>query len=156
MSELKPCPFCGGEAEAYVSPAKDGWNLLPCPFCPDGGEVVFKDGWQRDDGLWINGFVRCNECRTVRWSKDISDFLGTWRHGFVSDEVAHECSLTAIEAWNTRHERTCELIKHAALDEESGIELVLYECGQCGWIVDPSRNERYCPNCGIRVRRDDE
>lgn len=60
----------------------------------------------------------------------------------------------AIEAWNTRHERTCELIKHAARDEESGIELVLYECGQCGWIVDPSRNERYCPNCGARVKED--
>lgn len=48
-------------------------------------------------------------------------------------------------------ERTCELIRHAARDEESGIELVLYECGQCGWIVDPSRNERYCPNCGAKV-----
>lgn len=102
MSELKSCPFCGGEAELDE-------------YC--GRYVVF--------------------CKSEKCS---------WR----------DTEAKAIEAWNTRHERTCELIKHAARDEESGIELVLYECGQCGWIVDPSRNERYCPNCGLRVRRDDE
>ena len=75
-------------------------------------------------------------------------------------ETCQECSKCCgnrlADLIEPEPERTCELIKHAALDEESGIELVLYECGQCGWIVDPSRNERYCPNCGIRVRRDDE
>lgn len=119
-------------------------ELKPCPFCPDGGEVVFKDGWQRDDGLWINGFVRCNECGTVRWSKELSDFLGKWRHGFVSDEVAHECSLTAIEAWNTRHERTCRW-KH--------IEGTWF-MSECGERYDCIVPDNFCPNCGARVKED--
>lgn len=104
MSELKPCPFCGGED-----------NLHTC-------------------NTYNHHHVQCSNCG-ARGSR-----CGT--------------TAEAVEAWNTRHERTCELIKHAARDEESGIELVLYECGQCGWIVDPSRNERYCPNCGARVKED--
>ena len=107
MSELKPCPFCGGEAETVRSMRS---------FTCESWEVFF--------------YVLCKGC-------------GARVEG--ADEAE------AIEAWNTRHERTCELIKHAAYDEESGIELVLYECDKCGWIVDPWRNERYCPNCGAKV-----
>ena len=58
MSELKPCPFCGGEAEAYVSPAKDGWNYVFCKKCQtsvDNYDTAAEaiEAWNRraNDGL---------------------------------------------------------------------------------------------------------
>lgn len=107
--------------------------------------------------MWIGGLIMTTEikllpCPFCGGEAELDEYCGKYVV-FCTNEKCnwHNTEAEAIEAWNTRHERTCELIKHAARDEESGIELVLYECGQCGWIVDPSRNERYCPNCGAKV-----
>ena len=45
MDELKPCPFCGGEAELYESEA---YNL--------------KNGGKVDQTLW---FVTCQDCTAL-------------------------------------------------------------------------------------------
>lgn len=120
-------------------------KLKPCPFC--GGEVIFKDGYQCEDGTWVHGFVRCEKCGTKKKSVHLSDFLGTWRHGFVSDEVAHECSLTAIEAWNTRHENTCHPKDKG--EHLSGTDCPAWECSKCGELFEAGAN--FCSNCGARV-----
>ena len=95
MSELLPCPFCGGEAKLREYPFSD--------------------------------HVSCeNESCLVRPSV-----------GVEHDNAVH--SGAAIEAWNTRHERTCHIIEK---DQEPGMY-----CSECGALIE----DRYCSHCGLKV-----
>lgn len=95
MSELKPCPFCGGEART-TQKAFDmygGWSV---------------------------------ECVGVECGCDFAIY-GT--------------EVEAIEAWNTRSERTCEDVSENPLR---------FECSACGGVsLDIVPN--YCPCCGVKV-----
>lgn len=100
MSELKPCPFCGGEAELTGFEAPEFW--VWCPNC-----------------------------------KASTD--------------AHTCKGGAIEAWNTRAERTCHRV------DVNGYGF-RFECSACGYVAIVHNCEirldelpNYCPNCGRKV-----
>ena len=109
MSELIPCPFCGGEAR--------------------------KSGERFENT--ILSWVYCLSCGAA----------GGYQH----------TEAEAIEAWNTRAERTCENVSKWK-DER-------LECSECGCITDYVSYEdepymmtdegatipSYCPNCGSRV-----
>lgn len=94
MSELKPCPFCGGEAEILTAESMHGGNLygVMCDCCAGRADV-------------------------------------------------YDTEAEAIEAWNTRAERTCEL----TLDGTDGC----FGCSECFENIPPLAN--YCPNCGAKV-----
>lgn len=113
MTELLPCPFCGGEARLFhfSSAIRDEVWRVVCdkPFCAQG-----PDG--------------CTEAE-------------------------------AIEAWNTRAERTCRI------EGRYGNQY----CTRCGEMVGTwdSTSElyidgnmvelwNYCPNCGARVTKSDQ
>lgn len=104
MTELLPCPFCGGEAHVfhYSSAIRDEVWRAVCdkPFCAQGPD------------------------------------------GYTEAE--------AIEAWNTRVERTCSvvcIIDGLIMDEPNSIEL---SCGHTfeTWDEVPPN---YCPSCGRKV-----
>lgn len=101
--ELKPCPFCGGEAAIY--------------------EPITTRFW----------FVRCS-------NGDTCSTCGPDR-GTRSE---------AIEAWNTRAERTCKI--DGTYDDEFGI----YDHLSCGHVAMRQWPEKtnYCPNCGRKVVND--
>ena len=104
-NELKPCPFCGGEAKLWSNHYAE-----------------------EDLTLWQ---VRCNR-----------DFLRKkcyMNDSFVSFGTEEE----AIEAWNTRAERTCLYVKN-----KDG-EMV---CSKCG-AEYPSiiGDADYCYGCGAKV-----
>lgn len=101
MSELLPCPFCGGEAEKMTS--SDGFTSIGCLHC----NPVF--------GVMI-------QART---------------------------EAEAIEAWNTRAERTCECIAEYAESPIDGKTIVLHRCSACRELMRPHMH--YCPNCGAKV-----
>ena len=118
--ELKPCPFCGGEAETWSN---------------------YFD--EKDMTLWQ---VRCKErpyavehpCYTA--------------DSFVSFTTEAE----AVEAWNTRAERTCTFSKCEKSGDPyptcsaCGYETDLHECE---WYMDDAfeYEKKFCPNCGARV-----
>lgn len=104
MSELKPCPFCGGEAEAT-----------------------------RSYGI-ASGFVF-----------HIVECLCCWAKTSFCDTEAE-----AIEAWNTRYERTCHTVKGSRKYVLSdGTELFEDGCSECnGYLSD---GDNFCPNCGAKV-----
>ena len=56
----------------------------------------------------------------------------------------------AIEAWNTRAERTCK-IKPWRMEEDTGFYDCL-EC-ECGHVMDGSEwaKSTHCPNCRLKV-----
>ena len=129
-SELKPCPFCGGEAE-YV------------------------EGWQREDGSWVCGAVKCCKCGVTRYGEYNN------KPGFLSPEEESELSLTSIEAWNTRAERTCHKELMTWFFPATGLtpqrEVEYFGCSKCGeWLSDADcygldDGPFYCSNCGCKV-----
>lgn len=107
MDELKPCPFCGGEAEILTAESMHGGNLygVMCDCCAGRADV-------------------------------------------------YDTEAEAIEAWNTRAERTCRMTDRG-------------ECSECGAYIVRAwtevhdfngdmkridlRSHNYCSNCGARV-----
>ena len=94
-------------------------TVLPCPFC--GGEAEMLTAESMNGGYLFG--IMCNDCRS---------------RGDVYDTEAE-----AIAAWNSRAERTCNLI------EDRG----LLHCSNCGGVAEKQSWAywTYCPNCGAKV-----
>ena len=95
-------------------------ELLPCPFC--GGEAEFNT-------YKTTCSVDCPKCRIGTYQVSLDDYK------------------SAVEAWNTRYERTCH--------DVGAMFKSLWECSECGWeCCDTYSCESafsYCPNCGAKV-----
>lgn len=105
-------------------------KLEPCPFC--GGEAeIYEPLVAR---FW---FVRCSD----------GDTCGTCGPD-------RETRSAAIEAWNTRAERTCT-------NSYRGGCTVAFKCSSCGdSVFYPKKGSgkhvklKYCHNCGAKVVND--
>ena len=105
--ELKPCPFCGGEA--HISASSDGYGV---------------ECWNR----------RCIDMQM--------------------DELPTEAE--AIDAWNTRAERTCRdtggYLMFRCSECGCSVEVDDFDSGEPNIFVDGiAATPRYCPNCGAKV-----
>ena len=102
-------------------------ELLPCPFC--GGEAHMESKHYGDTHYWR---VWCQ-----------TPFCA-----FMSVAPTEQ---QAIEAWNTRAERTCHI---------KMVEVGWWECDKCGGGIDWDSYDEddppncvYCPNCGAKVMK---
>lgn len=94
-------------------------QLKPCPFCGADGKLVnIPDCNGSLNWAVICGDIRCKVCPCTSY---------------------HETEQEAVDAWNTRAERTCEIEK----------AVFGYECNKCHERIFEAVN--YCPNCGARV-----
>ncbi len=109
MSELKPCPFCGGKVsiETYEN---------PMPYTNDTGKTLWRD---EPEGYVI-------ECKNHKWSNSKHPLAGDL--ALYSWDTSEESKSALIEAWNTRAERTC----HIVIEDECPV------CSACGEDIDPS------------------
>lgn len=108
-------------------------DLKPCPFCGSAAETCsyyFEEG---DMTLWQ---VRCKErpCKVEHPCYTADSFIS-----FATEAEA-------IEAWNTRAERTCRIYETDHEYEDS------VRCSACRMTFNrPWDPFKYCPNCGARV-----
>ena len=100
-------------------------NLKPCPFC--GGEARIKARYYRAIDYYSYSGV-CAECNASMDPKDTE--------------------AEAIEAWNTRWERTCNRVMHG-LERDRLVSTVSYTCSECDAHI--GRCYSYCPDCGAKV-----
>ena len=128
MTELLPCPFCGGKADARISSQINEELMLVnvgCPVCDIRTSFITDDRLQEAIAAWNTRTFKAvyedgNLCRIVT---DTDTF---------------------------KPERTCNA-------ESNGTEPICSECG-CWlpvYITDCNgrQNTRfnYCPNCGAKV-----
>lgn len=102
-------------------------ELLNCPFC--GGEATMHhQGGGLGKQYW---YVACHRMTCLM---DLETPL-------------MDTEAEAIEAWNTRAERTCH---DFGGEEGANAEGYDFGCSACGFVCDqPEPN--YCPNCGARI-----
>ena len=135
--EIKPCPFCGGQARL---------------------EAEYKTVRVEGTTRYIAGV------ETFDTHDSVSVEVGCendWCLGRLDERITFSSVDSAIEAWNTRHERTCR-------DVTGEGNIQAFTCSECGcWVaydeywetgiyvqtegqpvhIHPS----YCPNCGAKV-----
>ena len=91
-------------------------ELLPCPFCGGKAEIAHSR----------NYYVWCDKCET----------RGDW----------YSTEAEAIKAWNTRAERTCQMVQIAPTISEG-----IMQCSECGVYLNEPADVNYCPSCGAKV-----
>lgn len=96
-------------------------KLLPCPFCGESYIDIIK---------YEHYIVSCDSCECSMGYYDTED--------------------EAIEAWNTRHERTCQI------EGTYSDEFAIYDHLTCGHVNLRHWHEptSYCSTCGARVKED--
>lgn len=102
-------------------------ELKPCPFC-GGAAHIEVDDIQEPEMFWHYS-PRCDD-----W--------GCLGHMFW---FGYDTEEDAVEAWNTRWERRCDLIRIPYREFTIGYE---YKCSVCGYSM--TDHDSYCSECGAR------
>ena len=97
-------------------------ELLSCPFCGGEAELCIHEA----TGV---SWVRCIECEASGGATSAKQ---------------------AIEAWNTRAERTCER-EERGWGTEGDHARVWLTCGHDCMVPTVPDLPNYCPNCGAKV-----
>lgn len=91
-------------------------ELKPCPFC---GSTRVSGVTLSNKSLMFREFVDCEDCG--------------------ASTTTHATKQEAVDAWNTRHERTC----HVVFPHDARM------CSVCAYYI--GENHLYCPHCGAKV-----
>ena len=147
MTELLPCPFCGGEAR--IVNTERGWHL----------EQTHDDGcWLSDETDLEAAIGNWDEAEAIEaWNTRVKppcggnycSMCGANRQTCYADDVTHrDCKYSVNRGWC---ERTCKSTTPDAA--------WCFVCSECGKSFP--RNElhlahnhgeiNFCPNCGAKV-----
>ena len=139
--ELKPCPFCGGEA-----------NLRPT------FDVV---GWTTDDeAVEVRSYVyECNnpECPAIVQTNTCpteKEAAFAWNTRIAATDEQFSMAMHDGEAWVKN--RTCRDVGDSEQFfrcNQCGCEVMLHEAvGDSTWNALYCGELRFCPNCGAEVQ----
>ena len=178
MTELLPCPFCGGEAQTLRN---GSWWCVACrmPFCCDIGKFGTEDeaiaAWNTRAAMEFDNWFYLPKPR-----EDIADIAETvnsfdgekWTvqqffnvHGQAAINWAKELDEHIIkricEVWNTRTDdyrqaaeywqRMYEGSFNERTCHDTGENEWHFVCSACGYEQNGYEQWNYCSNCGAKV-----
>ena len=114
-------------------------DLRDCPFC--GGEALYE-GYHAVDGFEMP-VMFCNSCKAMVTFEGYEDYIGEGEHDGMNELRA---------AWNTRAERTCEVVGERTIEYEGGYAGSDHEWDlSCGHTLTIDYEPDYCYRCGAKV-----
>ena len=125
MSELLPCPFCGGEAKVYeMTYGADNQYSVFGVFCEDDSKAELIGLSKYQHGHFIDNFQ--TEAEAIK----------AW-----NTRAERTCKF--VSSKGSDYPPVCSAC---------GYELGIYDCA---WYEDGTYGyeRNYCPNCGRRVER---
>ena len=173
MTELLPCPFCGGETEWWQ---QFGWDRKPlgyvagCCFCGiqtwicDTKEQA-TETWNKRAAYEAEGYFFLPKPKeqlfyiTPLGVKETENGYAA-QTGYTimeeavkrwANEIDNEILHRIIECFNASAERTCQRVNKPDQFFADNLEYSVdaYRCSVCNFRLDRITN--YCPNCGAKV-----
>lgn len=135
MSELKPCPFCGGEMKTAV-----------ITFEEEFYEPPFESWYLKHIDLDAAADKRCPIPTTDTFYETEAEAIAAWntRHHFGLTDEDYNILLDEMGV----SERTCKRIT-LGLEREREVATVSWICSACGKHIN--KDHDYCHNCGAKV-----
>ena len=127
MDELRPCPFCGGEA------------------CVGVGRLITSDF-----GSDAYAYVTCGECgaSTDEVYGDKADESEIVKQAVAAWNRRAERTCRMVDCGS--HD-TCVVNRELSDGNIMSMEFGYKQCSECGANVFDCPTVRYCPDCGARV-----
>ena len=125
MSELKPCPFCGGEAKLVIGTLRDGGYIENCAF------------------------VRCERCgaRSYEFHECVTpDEVQGYASEAWNRRDERTCRMVDCGSRDT-----CVVNRELVSGNIVSMEFGYKQCSECGANVFDCPTVRYCPSCGAKV-----
>ena len=177
MSELLPCPFCGGEAEMLTAESMNGGYLfgIMCNDCRSRGDVYGTEAeaiaaWNSRAAMEFDNWFYLPKPKEP--IIEVAETTHAWDGTKVKTDVFYQVQEQAVinwakeldehiikricEVWNSRAERTCK----CTTDDSAWC----FVCSECGKSFPQSKLHlahnhgeiNYCPNCGAKVADEKE
>lgn len=115
-------------------------ELKPCPFCGD-----------KECETYTTEEVSFVQNQDLTMSEEMEFLLwGTGCYKCSAQVYGFDTEEEAIEAWNTRAERTCNMVPNG--EHGNAAVLACSACGNTESVYAISADDfNYCPNCGAKV-----
>ena len=116
-------------------------ELKPCPFCGSEAKVQKDIRWPHYSRYGVNGYeIVCTNFDCIIYHAD-----NQW---YLTEE-------DAIDAWNSRYEKTCEMYRDESgtwhcTSCENGGDNITGSDGELNMWYD-SWHPNFCPHCGCKV-----
>ena len=166
MTELLPCPFCGGEADVTLSQGRYGQSynihhesIVKCPaayvsmmnFTTEADAIA---AWNTRAAYEIDGWFYLPKPKSeIGYTSET--MVERTEHGYQMGAIAGVYE-NAVREWKKQLnqyivERICDVFRPERTCRDTGENEWHFVCSACGYEQNGYETWNYCSNCGAKV-----